>query len=141
VNSKRLDLTRRTIRALLVLPCAWLLAAVPAQAGNDFGDAFERQLGRLAAVEVFHVGHEVLYNLHPQHYGSHTVSHYPVRQWHGHQGLHRGYSGHHCKSHNRHHAGYGRSSGKGSRHHADRGGRRDRRDRHDRDDRRDSHHY
>ena len=39
---------------------AALFAAAPARAGGEFRDGFEDQLGRLVALEVFHVGHVLL---------------------------------------------------------------------------------
>lgn len=67
MNSKHRKPTRRPILLLAALACAGLLAAAPAQAGNEFRDGFEDQLGRLAAVGVFHLGTALLVGHHAPH--------------------------------------------------------------------------
>jgi hypothetical protein len=58
---------RHPILALAAIACAGLFAAAPASAGNEFRDGFEDQLGRLAAIEVFHLGELLVFGHHAPH--------------------------------------------------------------------------
>jgi hypothetical protein len=110
VNPTRRRAARRPLIALTVLACAALFMAAPAQAGGEFRDGFEDQLGRLAALEVFHVGHILLaghaspyyegryapqhrqhHHKHPRHHVGHHRHHHGARHAIDHsRGLHRG---------------------------------------------------
>ena len=107
MNPTRRRAARRPLIALAVFACAALFAAAPAQAGGEFRDGFEDQLGRLAALEVFHLGHVLLaghaapyYEVHyvPQpryhHYKRHHKHH--GRHHYKHPGRHLGHYRHHC---------------------------------------------
>jgi hypothetical protein len=63
-NANRRRIAGRSLAALALLLCAGFVAT-PAQAGNEFRDGFEDQLGRLVAVEAFHVGRLILTGGHP----------------------------------------------------------------------------
>ena len=89
-----------TFLAGLALAC---LMAVPAQAGNEFDDGFEDQLGRLVATEVFHLGRFLLTG------GAHYAYTYDDRharrahrRAHRHHRQHR-HDRHHHHDHDRHH--------------------------------------
>jgi hypothetical protein len=75
-----------------VFACAALFAAAPAQAEGEFRDGFEDQLGRLAALEVFHLGHILLAGHAAPYHGVHYVP--QPRYYH---------YGHHYKRHHKHH--------------------------------------
>ena len=89
-RTKRNTRTRCALAFLATLACAGL-AALPAQAGNDFRDGFEDQLGRLVAVEAFHVGRWILSGGHPAHYrfSNHArPSYYERHRHHAHRRPH-----------------------------------------------------
>jgi hypothetical protein len=71
-----------------VFACAALFAAAPAQAGGEFRDGFEDQLGRLAALEVFHMGHVLLTGhaapTYAVHYAPYEVRYAPQHRHHRH---------------------------------------------------------
>jgi hypothetical protein len=72
--------------AALAACAAFGLAAAPAAAGNEFKNAFEDQLGRLLAVEVFHAGHVILG--HPPYAYAWVPRHAPAPRhahWRGHR--------------------------------------------------------
>jgi len=73
VNPTRRKAARRPLIALTVFACAALFAAAPSQAAGEFRDGFEDQLGRLAALEVFHLGHVLLAGHAAPSYAVHTV--------------------------------------------------------------------
>ncbi|MDH3521612.1 MAG: hypothetical protein OEM49_14260 [Myxococcales bacterium] len=68
MNPKHHKTTCRSILALAVLACAGLLSASPARAGGEFRNAFEVQLGQLAAYEVVSLGRHLLYGPQLVHY-------------------------------------------------------------------------
>jgi hypothetical protein len=90
-----------------VFVCAALFAAAPAQAGGEFRDGFEDQLGRLAALEVFHVGHVLLTGHAAPTYGVHyvpyEVRYAPQQRHHRHYKHHRKHPGRHVGHHRHHH--------------------------------------
>ena len=64
---------RRALRcalhgAAVALLAALGFAATSARAGGDFEDAFERELGRLAALQVAAIGHHVFAGIHHANY-------------------------------------------------------------------------
>ncbi len=99
---------RRALRcalhgAAVALVAALGFAATSARAGGDFEDAFEHELGHLAAREVAAIGHLVFAGIHSAHYQQHprpepTHRRYrhhwrpmPQPRWfHGHRHIHRG---------------------------------------------------
>ena len=96
-----------TIAAVLTVAAISTLTATPAQAGSEFDDSFEDQLGRLVAGEVFQLGKWVLtggphYGHHryaePVHYrGRHKRRHY--RRHHKHHRVHREHYWRHHRGH------------------------------------------
>ena len=72
--------------AALVLACAGLGAA-PASADNELRNGFEDQIGRLLAVQAFHVGRVALFGGHLGHhdYRTHEISQ-PIVEVHYHPG-------------------------------------------------------
>jgi hypothetical protein len=94
-----------------VIACAALFMAAPAQAGGEFRDGFEDQLGRLAALEVFHLGHILLaghaspyYEMRyaQVHYVPYEVRYAPHHQHH-HYKHHHKHPRHHVGHHRHHH--------------------------------------
>jgi hypothetical protein len=82
-----------------VIACAALFMAAPAQAGGEFQDGFEDQLGRLAALEVFHIGHILL--------TGHASPYYEVRYAQvGYAPQHRRHHYKHHHKHPRHHVAH-----------------------------------
>ena len=96
MNTTRREAARRPLVALAVLACAALFAAAPARAGGEFRDGFEDQLGRLAAFEVFHLGHVLLQGYPGPVYAVHYAPRPAPHHHHGHPGRHLG---HHRKHH------------------------------------------
>ena len=124
-NTNRRRIAGRSLAALALLLCAGF-AATPAQAGNEFRDGFEDQLGRLVAVEAFHMGRLILTGGHP---GSTTQyvyveTPYQTKRSHRHWKHHRKHHGRHYGRHER--CDHGRERGRhhGGRDHARRGHRR-----------------
>jgi hypothetical protein len=106
VNPTRRKAAHRPLIALTVFACAALFAAAPAQAGGEFRDGFEDQLGRLAALEVFHVGHVLLTGHAAPSYAVHYVPyevHYAPPQRHQHYKHHHKHPRHHVAHHRHHH--------------------------------------
>ena len=95
MNPTRRWAARRPLIALAVFACAALFMAAPAQAGGEFRDGFEDQLGRLAALEVFHVGHILLAGHTGPTYGVHYAPQYRQHRHHKHPGRHLGHHSHH----------------------------------------------
>ncbi len=91
MNPTRRRAARRPLIALAVFAGAALFAAAPAQAGGEFRDGFEDQLGRLAALEVFHLGHTLLASHAAPYYEVHYVP--QPRHHQKHPGRHLG----HCR--------------------------------------------
>jgi hypothetical protein len=89
-----------------VLACAALFAAAPAWAGGEFRDGFEDQLGRLAALEVFHLGHVLLAGYPGPYYEGYYAPRY-----------HQGHYAPRHRQHHRHHKHPGRHLGHHRRHH------------------------
>ena len=106
MNPTRRRAARRPLIALTVFACAALFAAAPAQAGGEFRDGFEDQLGRLAALEVFHMGHVLLTghaaSTHTVHYVPYEVRYAPQHRHHRHYKHHHKHPGRHV-GHHRHH--------------------------------------
>lgn len=100
MNPTRRWAARRPLIALAVFACAALFMAAPAQAGGEFRDGFEDQLGRLAALEVFHVGHILLAGHAAPYY---EVRYAPQRRQHRHYKHHRKHPGRHVGHHRYHH--------------------------------------
>ena len=100
MNPTRRWAARRPLIALTVFVCAALFTAAPAQAGGEFRDGFEDQLGRLAALEVFHVGHILLAGHAAPTY---EVRYAPQHRQHRHYKHHRKHPGRHVGHHRHHH--------------------------------------
>ena len=102
VNVTRCRIAGRSLAALAVMLCAGY-AATPAQAGNEFRDGFEDQMGRLVAVEAFQVGRFILSGGHPG-FATHYVqveTPFRAKRSHGHWKHHRKHRGHHYDRHAR----------------------------------------
>ena len=100
MNPTRRWAARRPLIALAVFACAALFMAAPAQAGGEFREGFEDQLGRLAALEVFHVGHILLAGHASPTY---EVRYAPQHRQHRHYKHHRKHPGRHVGHHRHHH--------------------------------------
>jgi len=109
---------RRSIAVLAALACAGLLAAAPAQAGNEFQDGFEDQMGRLVALQVFQLGNLLIFGP-PATYVYTETRYTPPPPLKKHHRKHRGHRGH-CRGKRCNH-GHEYSAHRGSHGYAERG--------------------